>query len=120
MQQVDYDVPYPRQVLVQTRLARLLRQRVFKYTPQQVRNGAQVGGVDADGAEGATCYVELVPQADVDVADLALGGAAAGPHGERFQQLLGGDEEMRDGLLDRGELLLRLLWYRLAYCWNLC
>lgn len=111
MQKIDDDITNPRQVLVQARLTSLLAQRIFQDGSQEVGDGAEVSGVDADGAEGPTCYVELIAQADVDVADLALGSGATGPHGKGLEELFGGDKQVGDGLFDGGELLLRLGWH---------
>lgn len=79
MQKVNDDIPNPRQELVQASLARFLTQRLFQDPAKQVGYGAQVVGFHADSAECSTRYVELVAQPDVDVADFALGGRAAGP-----------------------------------------
>ena len=114
MEQVDDNIPDPWQEAIQTRLARLLRERLFQYTSQQVGDGTQVVGVNADRVEGSTCDVELVAQPHVDVADFGLGGGVAGPLRERFEELFRGHEEVGDRFFDRGELLLRLRRDRLA------
>ena len=108
MQQVYNDISYPGQKPIQALLTRLLTQRILQYPSEQIGDWAQIVGIDADGVEGATCYVELVAQADVDVADFRLGGLVARPLGEGFEELFGGDEEVGDGFLDGAELLLRL------------
>ena len=79
MQEVDDDVSYAGEEVVEARLRCFLAQRLLENSSQQLGHVAQVVGVDADGIEGARGDVELISKAHVDVGDLALGGGAAGP-----------------------------------------
>jgi len=65
-------------------------------------------GFDTDGIEGTAGDVELIAQTDVDVGHLALGGIAARPLGQGFEQLLGGNEQVGDAFLYLRQLLLGL------------
>ena len=79
VQEVDDDVSYAGEEVVEARLRRFLAQRLLENASQQLGHVAQVVGVDADGIEGARGDVELIPKAHVDVGDLALGGGPARP-----------------------------------------
>lgn len=109
MQQVDDDVPDSRQKLVKTGLRSFLAQCFLQYGPEEVWHRSQVLCFYANAVESPTCYVELVAQAHIYVGDFGFGRGASRPHGERFQELFGRNQKMRNALFNLGELLLRLV-----------
>lgn len=96
MEQVDDDIPYAREEVVEAGLRGLLAKGFFEDTAKQFRDVSEVLRVDADGVEGTGGDVELIAEAYVDVRDLALGSGTAGPECQGLEELLGGDEEMGD------------------------
>jgi hypothetical protein len=90
-------------------LRSILTQRLFQNRPEHVRDRPKVRSVDIDRVESATSDVELISETYVNIGDFALGGASCRPSRQRFEELFGGDEKVRDGFLDGRELLLWLL-----------
>ena len=79
MQQVDDDVSYTGEEVVEARLRCFLAECLFEDPTQQFWHISQISGVDSNGVEGPRGDVELVSQANVDIGDLALGGGPARP-----------------------------------------
>lgn len=105
MQEVDDDVADTGEEAVETLLTGFLAERFLEDGAQEVGYRAKVLRVDADAVEGATCNVELVAQAHVDVRDLALAGRVPGPLRQGFEELLGSDEQVRHALFNGRQLL---------------
>jgi hypothetical protein len=79
MQQVDDDVAYTREEVVEARLGGFLAERFLEDATEQFGDISQIIRVDANGVECARGNVELVAQTHIDIGDLALGGGAARP-----------------------------------------
>lgn len=79
MEEVDDDVSYPWQELIQTRLAGFLAERFLENCTQGVWDGAKVCRVYPNSSKGSTSYVELIAQPHIDVRHFALARRTFGP-----------------------------------------
>jgi hypothetical protein len=87
VKQVDYDITNPGEISIEALCGGILAESVFENGPEEVRNRAQVGGVDADGAEGPTGQVELITQSHIHVRHIVFRGLLAGPLCQGFKEL---------------------------------
>lgn len=108
MEEVDDDFADAGKETIETLRGGILAEGLFENRAEQIGDRAQVGGISPDSVEGATCEIEFIAEAHIDIRYLVLRRLSSRPLRQRFEQLFCGDEKVRDALFDLGDLFLGL------------